>query len=255
MDYLRAAARGVTIVATTGLFFLIWLLGLPFVAFSERPRSAWRYFFFRTTSRALLALMGARVESSGEAPRAPYVLVANHQSYVDVLILASLLDAIFVSKAEVAHWPVLGPICRAMGTIFIDRATRRDVSRVLGRMHAVLTAGHGVVLFPEGTSTDGSEVRRFRPSLLETAVRLDQPVSYASLRYATGPGAPPAREAVCWWGDAAFIPHICRLLMLRGFDARIVFGSRPIECADRKILAERLREAVAGQLSPAEARG
>jgi 1-acyl-sn-glycerol-3-phosphate acyltransferase len=230
-------------------FFVLWGLGAPVAATSSRLWARWRAFILRTISRGLLVTMGARVESSGEPPRAPFVLVSNHLSYVDILVLASRLDAVFVSKQEVASWPVLGILCRAMGTVFINRESRRDISRVLEEMEGRLQSDVGIVLFPEGTSTDGSEVLRFLPSLLEIAVRLGRPVEYASLRYSTGEGQPAARDVVCWWGGTVFATHFLRLLTLSGFRAELAFGSEPIVSGDRKALAVELRQAVAAQIS------
>jgi 1-acyl-sn-glycerol-3-phosphate acyltransferase len=231
------------------VFFVIWGLGLPFVAASPRLWARWRAWTLRTISRCLLAVMGARVECTGRPPQAPFLLVSNHLSYVDILLLASRLDAVFVSKQEVASWPLLGPLCRAMGTVFINRELRRDISRVLEEMDAKLDCDVGVVLFPEGTSTNGSEVLRFLPPLLELAVRLGRPVEFASLHYSTREGQPPASDVVCWWGGTPFVSHFLRLLSLTSFRAELAFGAQPIVSTDRKQLAAELHRAVAGQLS------
>lgn len=249
MRFLLPPLRLLVMVAIILGFFVIWGIGLPFVALSARLWARWRAFILRTISRGLLATMGARVESTGDPPRAPFLLVSNHLSYIDILVLASRLDAVFVSKQEIASWPVIGILCRAMGTVFINRESRRDISRVLEEMDHKLNCDVGIVLFPEGTSTNGSEVLRFLPSLLEIAVRLGRPVEYASLRYFTAEGQPPASDTVCWWGDTVFAPHFLRLLSLTGFQVSLAFGSEPIESSDRKTLAAELREAVAGQIS------
>lgn len=238
-------------VVTVAIFFLVWGLGLPFVAASRRGLARWRAMILRNVCRSLLWIMGARVESHGTPPKAPFVLVSNHLSYVDILLLASRLDTVFVSKYEVADWPVLGGLCRAMGTVFLNRESRRDLSRVLEEMNEHLSHDCGIVFFPEGTSTNGSNVLDFRPSLLEIAVRLRQPVSYASLRYTTPHGQPAAADAVCWWGDAPFVPHFLRLLAMPGFRAELRFGAQPIASSNRKRLAAELHRAVLDQLTPA----
>ncbi len=251
MRFVLPPLRLLLMVATVAISFSLWGLGLPFVAASDRAWARWRAFILRRVCRGLLWIMGARVEARGTPPRAPFVLVSNHLSYVDILLLASRLDTVFVSKYEVAHWPVLGPLCRAMGTVFLRRESRRDLARVLDEMNDHLSHGCGIVFFPEGTSTDGRKLLKFRPSLLEIAVRLGQPVAYASVRYVTRRGQPSAADAVCWWGDAPFVPHFLKLLSMPGFRAEVVFGSEPIASGDRKRLALELREAVAGLLAPA----
>ncbi len=237
--------------ATVVFFFVVWGLGLPFAATSRRAGARWRALILRNICRSLLWLMGARVQTHGPAPRAPFVLVSNHLSYVDILLLASQLDTVFVSKYEVANWPVLGVLCRAMGTVFLKRESRRDLARVLDEMNDHLERDCGIIFFPEGTSTNGDGVLEFRPSLLEIAVRLRQPVAYASLRYSTLAGQPAAEDVVCWWGDAPFASHFLRLLSMPGFKAELFFGAQPIASTDRKTLAHELREAVLAQLLPA----
>ena len=194
--------------------------------------------------------MGARIESRGAAPEAPFFLVTNHLSYVDVLVLASRVDGVFIAKSDVAGWPIVGALCRSVGTLFVDRRARRDLPRALAAIDRTLAAGQGVVLFPEGTSTRGEEVARFHPSLLEVAARGRHPVSYASLGYVTADGAAPADLAVCWWGDMEFAGHLWGLLALPGFRATLAFGDERIQDDDRKRLALRLRQAVAGLFTP-----
>jgi 1-acyl-sn-glycerol-3-phosphate acyltransferase len=132
----------------------------------------------------------------------------NHLGYLDILMLATQVDAPFVAKAEVAHWPVIGLLCRSVGTIFIDRARKRDLPRVIDEMVAALQRGRRVIFFPEGTSTSGATVLPFRSPLFEATIRTGVPVRYASLAYCTPKGAPPAHQVVCWWGDMTFIDHV-----------------------------------------------
>ncbi len=250
MSKLRAAWRLFLVVKLTSIGYLAVVLGSLLTLPSPRRRARWRHLCFRHWSRALLAVMGARVESRGTPPEPPFFLVTNHLSYVDVLVLASRVDGVFIAKAEVAGWPVIGSLCRSVGTLFVDRRMNRDLPRAIAAIDRTLAAGQGVVLFPEGTSTAGEEVARFHPSLLEVAARARYPVSYASLGYATARGAAPAHLAVCWWGDMELPGHLWGLLKLPGFHATISFGDRRIEDDDRKRLAQRLRRAVADLFTP-----
>lgn len=236
-------------IPTLVFFFLLWGLGLPFVYASGRAWARWRAFVLRRICSTLLAIMGARIGVRGDPPKPPFVLVSNHLSYIDILVLASRLDTVFVSKQEIAHWPVIGMLCRWMGTVFIRRQVRRDIARVLEEMERHLANDCGVVFFPEGTSTNGTQLLAFRPSLLEIAVRLGHPVSYASLRYQTDDADRPAEDWVCWWDDRPFLGHFFGLLSLPGFRAELTFGAEPIHNSDRKSLAVELHRAVAGQIS------
>ncbi len=186
----------------------------------------------------------------GAPPSPPFLLVSNHLSWVDVLLLGSAVPATFVAKSELAGWPFVGSICRSAGVIFVDRESRRDLVRVSEELERALAAGAGVILFAEGTSTAGEAVAPFRPSLLDHPARAGSPVHWAALSYATPPGAPPAHLAVCWWGGMPFVPHVLGLLRLPGFAASLRFGERPVRESDRKVLASRLHEAVSSRFRP-----
>ena len=247
---LRASLRLPVVGVLTGLAGLALWVALPLSRPFPRARVRWNGVIFRTWARVFLLTMGVRVSTRGEPPQAPFFLVANHLSYVDILVLASLMDAAFISKAEVESWPLMGPISRWAGTVFIDRSLKRDIPRVLTEIDKRLSHKQGVVLFPEGTSNSGARVCRFRPSLLEVPAQAGYPVSYASLAYQTPPGENPAHLAVCWWGDMTFFKHFYELLGIRRFDASVTFGGAPITDRDRKRLSDRLHQAVNGQFIP-----
>jgi 1-acyl-sn-glycerol-3-phosphate acyltransferase len=251
---LRARLRGVLRAPAVGLVILggfpLVLLGRLLLGGAPRVRARFTANFFSGWARLVLRLLNVRVETSGGPPRPPFLLVANHLSYLDVLVLASRLPCIFVSKAEVRGWPLLGPICTVLGTLYIDRGQRRDIPRVMAGIEAALDRGLGVVFFPEGTSSKGETVAPFKPSLLELPVRLGRPVHHATLGYRTPPGEPPAQEAVCFAGDVPFARHAWGILELRGIVASLHLDPEPIAEADRKLLAERLRGAILARFAP-----
>jgi 1-acyl-sn-glycerol-3-phosphate acyltransferase len=210
--------------------------GSLLLIFAPRSRRRFRERLFGAACRRVLALLRAEVRVAGPPPEPPFLLVTNHLSYVDVLVLASRLPARFVAKAEVRRWPLLGPICRGFGTLFIDRTDRRDIPRVLAEIERALGRGEGVILFPEGTSSSGESVLPFRSPLLALPARLGLPVHAAALGY-----DPPS---VAWWGDTALVPHLLDLFRLERLTATVDFAPEPVIDGDRKRLAERLREAV-----------
>ncbi len=216
--------------------FLCWV--------SRIPPARGRLRLFRLWSRITLRILGATVEIRGTPPAAPFLLVSNHLSYVDVAVLASRAEAVFVARGDLAGWPVFGVLSRSVGTLYLDREMKRDIPRVAAAMEGRLRDGVGVVLFPEGTSSDGRNVLPFRPSLLDPAARLGIPVYWAALDYRTREGQPPAKESVCWFDDMRFVPHLLALMRLSGFEARVVFGSTPVSGADRKFLAQELHSTV-----------
>ena len=249
--HLGACTRLAALCLATAGFFALWVTGRLVITFSSPCRAAgWRALVFRAWARVAACVMGMRIESRGEPPRAPYLLVANHLGYVDVVALAALTGCVFVAKSEVAGWPVLGPTARALGTIFIDRRRARSIPAALARVGGELERGAGVVIFAEGTSTRGSVVAPFKPSLLEAAARAGAPVHYAALSYRTRHGRAAASERVCWWGDMTFLDHFYALLRLGGFDAEVRFGEQPITERDRKLLAQKLRAAVEAEFVP-----
>lgn len=250
MRRLRATLR-ITLVSlwTVGVVatLLVGLLStLPF----PRLTSRWRSFIFKTWSRGLLRIGGVRTHTQGDPLEAPFFLVSNHLSYVDIAVLGSLVGGVFVAKSEISDWPAIGFLCRSVRTIFIDRETRRDIPRVMGEIERQLGHGQGVILFAEGTSSSGASVLPFRPALLEPAARSGIPVSYAALSYRTPEGEPPAHLAVCWWGGASFLPHALEFFKLRRVDATVVFGDRQFQGGDRKLLAKDLRAAILKSFRP-----
>ena len=250
LNSFRAMYRVIPLCVATASIYLIWLCGAPFVCAFSMLSHQWRSFIFRLWAQMVAAIAGMKIKVRGEAPRPPFFLVSNHLSYMDIVLLATRLDCVFVAKSEVANWPVIGPLCRSMKTIFINRNLRRDIPQALASMKQAIDEGSGVVLFAEGTSTAGATVAPFKPSLLELAAQAHMPVHYVSLSYRTPQKAPPAQRAVCWWGEMTFPKHLFELLALRGFEAELVFGTQPIQAADRKVLANKLWRAVSAQFSP-----
>jgi 1-acyl-sn-glycerol-3-phosphate acyltransferase len=247
---LRGCIKLAGFAVVTGVLYPTHVLTVPPLRWLGLAADRWSARLFRAWARGVARTAGMRVEVEGTPPQPPFFLVSNHLSYVDVLVLASQVDGVFVARADVSRWPVFGALCRAVGTIFIDRERKRDLTQVLGRIDSVLGKDRGVVLFPEGTSSAGERVLRFRPSLLDTAARLEIPVSFASISYETPPGAAPARTAVCWWGGMTFLRHVVNLFGLPGFRARVRFGDGTICESDRKVLAARLWRAVGDQFQP-----
>lgn len=243
----RALARLGALLALTAATLLGWVvaLALPRAA-RERRRAALR----RAWARCAARVLGLRIERTGPLPSAPYFLVTNHLSYVDVLLLWSALDCVFLAKSEVERWPLIGFLARMAGTRFVDRRRPSDLLRVGAELRSLLQSGRGVAIFPEGTSSDGARVLPFKPPLFEVALRAGLPVHCASLSYRTPPGEASARETVCWWGDMEFAPHFWRLLGLPAFHGSIDFEPEALRALDRKQLCELAERTVAARFRP-----
>lgn len=250
MDCIRLVLRMTAVIPWTLFCYALRIVVLPVMwiapAFERRLRSG----IFRTWARGVWAIVGIRVTVQGTPPAPPYYQVSNHLSYIDIIVVAGVLGCVFVSKAEVANWPVVGLIVRGLNTIFIDRARMRDTMRVNTLIGDALDRGYGIHMFAEGGVSQDCTVNRFKPPLLEPAVQKGCPVHYAAISYRTSNGSAPASEVVAWLEGVSFGGHILRLLRLPGFDATITFGEAPITGNDRKELADALCDAVRARFTP-----
>jgi 1-acyl-sn-glycerol-3-phosphate acyltransferase len=181
----------------------------------------------------LLRRLGIAARVDGPLPRRG-LIASNHLGYLDVLIFGAALPCVFVSKSEVRSWPIFGPLTRSAGTIFIDRNSQASTAAVTQSMHEALAANLPVLLFPEGTSSDGSSVLRFHPSLFESAIRAGAPVTPAAISYRA---ADAPEQELCYYGDHNFAIHLIKLLGRQSIHARIAFSPRTAEYADRKAAA------------------
>lgn len=182
------------------------------------------------------------------SPPGQGLIVSNHLSYLDILVFSAAASCAFVAKSELRSWPVVGRIATLGGTVFIDRTRRAATQAIQPEMEAALSAGHRLVLFPEGTSHDGSRLLRFHSSLFEPAVALQAPVTAAFLTYSITDG--DAATQVCYWGEMTLLPHLMKLLTKESVRATLRFSPEVFRFADRKEAArvmqeqvERLREA------------
>lgn len=191
-----------------------------------------------------------KVEVIGEPPRAPFFLVANHLSYMDIPVLRSVAEGVFVAKGEIDGWPLAGRMVRDMGMIFVDRARRRDIPRAGAMIIERLNEGEGVIVFPEGTSTRGNDVLPFNSSFLEFAANKDVPVTYAAITYRTPAGEESAGDAICWWDDISFGSHLWRFFGIGSSTAIVNFGEQPVINPDRKELARELTAKVRAKFIP-----
>lgn len=201
-------------------------------------------------ARALLLIMGVRVDAPDRAPPGAWMVVSNHLSYLDVLVIASRIRCRFVAKSEVAGWPFLGIVSKIGGTLFVDRGRGRDLVEVGARIRETLDAGVTVTVFPEGTSTRGLAVERFHAGLLEPAAKGGIDCLPVAIGYELPEGSAAPAWTVCWWGEMTFAPHAWRLMKLGRIDATLRWASVPVRAADRKQLARELHVEVSKLFKP-----
>ena len=207
--------------------------------------------------RVLCSLLRIRVHVHGAPTRDRAVLyVSNHVSWADILVIGSVAPVAFVAKREVASWPLVGITAKIQRTVFVDRTRRHQAAEAVADIVKRLKDGVSVVLFAEGTSSDGNRVLPFRSALLGAVEEasahagniLIQPmsISYTGLH-----GIPMGRQhrpLVAWYGDLDFLPHIKVFIEHGAVDAVVSYGEAvPVDiAADRKAMSKRLENSVRG---------
>lgn len=244
MKSLKAIFKILCIIPATLLIYSCLAMGQFLLKLFRTETGRWRNYWLSLWGKTLCRILSVRVHVVGEKPQPPFFLVSNHLSYLDIIILYNILDTTFISKAEVRSWPVIGFMARTIGVIFIDRKRKSDLTKVNKAVAGQITQHQGVVLFPEGTTSNGEQILPFKPSILEHPAKSVMGVDYVYIRYTTGSTDPNASEQVCWWGDAAFGKHFYEFAKIHSVDAYIHFGSESVHHNDRKALAETLYQKV-----------
>ncbi|MGD0789635.1 MAG: lysophospholipid acyltransferase family protein [Terracidiphilus sp.] len=232
---LRRLRRAVALVFALVLcIFRMWLLRLrgPLTLERQAEWSQW-------SSRLVLKALGVHYQVEGQPPTHGLV-VCNHLSYIDILVIAAAMPCFFVAKMEIRGWPFFGMAARSNGTIFVDRGSLASAMTVAEQMteRLKLPIQVPVLLFPEGTSTDGSQVIRFHSRLIDPATSIGAPISTAAIGYLIEGGV-DERE-LCWYGDESFATHLWKVLGTAGFSAHLRFG-QPRVYTDRRVAADETR--------------
>jgi lyso-ornithine lipid O-acyltransferase len=206
--------------------------------------------------RLLCTGLRMRVRVVGEPVRDNAVLfVSNHVSWADILAIGSIMPIAYVSKSEVAKWPLVGPAAKVQRTVFVDRSRRHQTGDAIAEIVKRLAGGTSVVLFAEGTSSDGNRVLPFRSALVgavkEASERAESGILIQpmSICYTGLNGIPMGRQhrpTVAWYGDLDFVPHLKAFIARGAVDAVITYGE-PVAAdgtADRKAMTRTLEGAV-----------
>jgi 1-acyl-sn-glycerol-3-phosphate acyltransferase len=255
-------------VAIVGAFFFAslpamiavqWVLG-RFKSPRWGPASVTYYRLLCAALRINVRLVGTRVTGR------PVLIVANHVSWVDIVVLGAVAPMVFVAKREIAGWPLIGAAARVQKVVFVDRVRRHQTANTVGDIARRLAEGHAVVLFAEGTSSDGNRVLKFRSALVgavEAACTqaglgevLLQPMSICYTGFQGLPMGRQHRPLVAWYGDLDFLPHLKEFIRRGAVDAVVSFGA-PMAAdaqADRKVVAKTL-ETTVRQMTAATLRG
>src|SRR6266436_4300410 len=239
-------------------FLALTLVLLPFqligIAFEPRLQRMIPHLYHRI----LCALIGVRIREVGRrSTGAPALILSNHVSWLDICVITALAPVVFVSKSEVAEWPVFGWLAKLQRTIFINRQARHQTGAATREIAGRLLRGDAVVLFAEGTSSDGIRVLPFRSSLVgavhhalgntthHTYITV-QPMSLAYVGFGGVPMGRALRERVAWYGDADLIPHLLHVLSSGAVDVTVSWGEATAYdiSADRKAIARDAEKSV-----------
>jgi lyso-ornithine lipid O-acyltransferase len=239
------------LVATVHLW--IWILGLPnrWKIISRLNRN------FTLLLRMILNIKVTVAGDEGQMERGGYVIIANHVSYVDGIVLGSIFPILFVSKREVKRWPIVGQWNVLCGTIFINRQRKEEVGSLIEEMTRKLRQEANILLFPEGTSTEGEKLLPFQTVPLAAPLRSRSIIVPATITYKNiDDDAVTAanRDLIYWYGDMDFVSHFWKLLALHSVEVLVTIQPK-IECfhyedssAGRKKLADDCYNRVLGRM-------
>jgi lyso-ornithine lipid O-acyltransferase len=230
MPYLRALAF---VLAMTAVFLFV----VPLQALARQRGWAIQHVIQTGFCRMICAIVGLKVETRDSLPtKRPCFVVANHVSWTDIIALASVEPFVFLAKSEVATWPVLGVLARLQGTVFVPRGLRQEIPRVNTELCGALHEGRDLVVFPEGTSSDGTCVLAFGSAHFQALDHFEGEVALAPAALLYTDGSRPVD--VGWYGDMTFLPHLWSLMKRGGVTCHIAFGTAVSQQGkDRKTLA------------------
>lgn len=200
-------------------------------------------------ARRVLLILDIEVQCTGLPPvTSAGLVVANHLSWLDILVIQSLVPGVFVAKSEVRRWPLVGSMAQACATIFVERSSLRSTRAMVEGTMKAFEQGYSVVAFPEGTSSDGSDLAAFHSNIFESAIKARIHVRPVTLMYVHGPTGLPT-DAALFIGDMTLASSLRKIMAKSTIRTQVHMG----ECIDsqgqtRKSLAHQAHQSIRGQL-------
>ncbi len=217
---LRALVKCLRLVA----HFLrgLWIIQRRFPGMTQEQREAQ----VRAWAQRCLDLLAVRLMLKGSPPVAgPLLLVSNHISWLDILVMHASCYCRFVSKADIKRWPLIGALATGAGTLYVERESRRDAMRVVHHMAESLRAGEVVAVFPEGTTSDGRSLLPFHGNLLQAALSTGTPVQPMALQFFDSRSLQVSLDP-SYIGEESFVVSVWRTLTVQTVVARLSFGAK-----------------------------
>ena len=240
MNQLKAVVKLLLALLHILTGFITVLLVFPRLSAEQRQMRV------QVWSRGMLRRIGIELVVKGQPDmRGPLMLVANHISWLDITSLHAARFCRFISKADIAQWPFIGKLASGIGTLFLERTSRRDAMRVVHHMADSLRAGDVLAVFPEGTTSDGRSLLPFHANLIEAAIVANVPVQPVALQFIDRTTGQPS-FAPCYIDDDTLAGSVWRTLVTPGITVVITFGELQLaEGRDRRTWALALQHAVA----------
>jgi lyso-ornithine lipid O-acyltransferase len=233
------------------------IISLPLMIILAKLRPDYAGRFFKLLTGFTLKIAGIKIEKSGNIENTKSTIyVSNHSSYIDIIILGNLINRSFVAKREVGGWPFIGNIAKLVGTVFIDR-TGSKTEESFKMVKETLNKEGGIIVFAEGTTSNGNRVLPFKSSLfklIEENPPADlkiQPISIVYTRVNNIPMSMHLRPFFAWYGDMQLIPHLWQMLKFQSVTAEVYFHPSVLatEFKDRKEAANFCQEKISSSVS------
>lgn len=227
MNKIIAILKFISVFLVIFTYALIVLPLYPFInkeSYSTKKKLNALVSFF---SQVLLRLLNIKVSFIGNEKldaSKNYLIVSNHMSYTDILIMSAHRPTSYVTSIEMKEVPFLGQITQLAGCLYVERRSRKNLKNEISQIEKALTNGLDITIFPESTSTNHEQVLKFKRSLFQTAINTHVPVAPLTLNYVKVNNEPitqKTRDYVCWYGDMKFAPHLWDLVKCKSIEATI----------------------------------
>ncbi|MDP1614239.1 MAG: lysophospholipid acyltransferase family protein [Methylococcales bacterium] len=208
----------ITLLFTNGLIIAVGVFPAINVLFVASKARIQRDLIKKQWLRWFSAIVNLHIIKDGELPEQPAIVVSNHISWLDIIVIGQYLPAHFVAKSDILSWPVIGFLSRQAGTIFIRRGDKKHILATAEKMIWLLKQNSNIIAFPEGTTTKGNEVLSFHASLFQPALLTKSTIQPIAIQYQG-----MAKEHAPFVGDDAFVPHLIKMLALEKIEVQLSF--------------------------------
>ena len=218
-------AKGILVAWLLMMFFIVGLIFYPFYLLKRNFFRPALSKLIQIVSKLILKVLNVKVEYDFEENSFKgKTIVCNHLSYLDMIVILSKQETSFITSYEIKETPFLGQICELAGCFFTERRNKKNLLNEVAQIKSYLKLGHNITFFPEGTSTDASEVKSFKKPFFYPSFELDEKIIVLTLNYTHLNGTKFSRanaDKICWYGDMTFFNHFINLLKIKSINAHL----------------------------------